>query len=107
MPSSVPPPELGSGLSDALPWLSAAVTGLVGWSAARFTAFAQLNKTILDASRQMVADAQEVHARDGARILELEAEIIRQRGAINQGLQREQSMQHLIDRLRAEIDSRP
>ena len=94
------------GLSDALPWLGAGVTALGGWSVARYTAFAQLNKTMLDASRQMVQDSQSVHARDGARILELEAVVLEQRGAINQHIQKEQSMQRMIDRLRAELDGR-
>lgn len=75
------------------------MTALGGWFAARYTAFAQLNKTVLDASRQMVEDAQAVHARDGARILELETEILRMRGEVNAHIQRERSLEHMIERL--------
>lgn len=104
MPSPPLPPPHGSALSDVLPWAGALLTGFAGWSAARFTAFAQLNKTILDASRLLVEESQTIHARDGVRILELETEVLRQRGEINQGIQRERSLQHAIERLQRELD---
>lgn len=95
MPST---PVSGFGLSDALPYLSAVVTGLLGFFGAQFTAVARLQKTLLDASRQYVDQSQAQHARDGARILELEAEIIRQRGEINQHIQTKESLQHALER---------
>ncbi len=99
MPSPPLPPESHSGLSAVLPWAAAAATSLVGFFAARFTAFAALNKIVLDASRLLVTDAQSIHARDSARISELEGEIVRQRGELANHIQREQSLQRQIDRL--------
>ncbi len=104
MPSPLPPPEFGSEHSAVLPWAGAALTGVVGFFGARFTAFAQLNKTILDASRGLVEEAQSIHARDGARISELEAEVLRQRGEIAQHIQKLESMERQLRRLQAEID---
>lgn len=90
----------GSLFSDALPWAGALITGLVGWSAARYTAFAQLSKTTLDASRQLVDEFQKLRVQDTARILELEAEVLRMRGEIGQHIQKEQSSHREITRLR-------
>lgn len=98
----MPSPQLpasGFGLSDALPYLSAAVTGLVGFFGAQFTAVARLQKTLLDASRQWVEEAQKQHALATARISELESEVLRQRGEINQLLQKVESRDHAIERL--------
>lgn len=97
--SPAPLPDPGFGLSDVLPFLGAAVTGLLGFFGAQFTAVARLQKTLLDASRQWVEQSQTQHARDGVRILELEAEALRQRGEINQHIQRVQSLQHTLDRM--------
>lgn len=82
-----------------LPYFVAVLTGLLGWFSAQFTGLVQLQKTLLDASRQWVADSQAQHARDGVRITELESEVLRQRGTINQGLQREESLQRLLDKV--------
>lgn len=92
-------PPSGSGLSDVLPFLGAAVTALLGFFAAQFTAVARLQKTLLDASRQWVDQSQKRHAQDGVRILELEGEILRMRGEIAQAIQRAESWQHRYERL--------
>ena len=101
----MPGPQLlhasGFGLSDALPYLSAGATGLLGFFGAQFTAVARLQKTLLDASRQWVGDTQAQRARDGVRISELEAEVLRQRGEINQHIQREESLQRALERSQA------
>lgn len=88
----VPLPPDGSGWPGALPYVLSIVTLVGGWFAAQFTAVAQLQKTLLDASRLMVAETQALHARDGARIGELEAEVIRMRGLIRQHQQWEESV---------------
>lgn len=93
-------PDSSSELRGALPWLGALVTGMTGFFAARYTAFAQLSKTVLDASRELVERGQETHALDGARILELEAEVRRLRGEVNQHIQKEESYQRLIERMK-------
>lgn len=91
----------------ALLFLAPVVTAALGYFGARYTATAPLQASMNDAFRTLMDEWQTQHAQDTARILELEAEVLRQRGTINQGLQREQSMQHIIDRLRAAIDSEP
>lgn len=100
MPNTALPPS-DFGLSDVLPFLGAVATGLLGFFGAQFTAVARLQKTLLDASRLWVEQSQTQHARDGVRILELEAEILRQRGEISQHIQRGQSLQHALDRAQA------
>lgn len=95
----VPLPPSGSVITDALLWLAPIVTALGAWFASQFTAVAKLEKTLLDASRLMVAETQATHARDGVHISnlqdrsgELEAEVIRLRGLIRQHQQWEESV---------------
>jgi hypothetical protein len=92
--SSTPLSALSLGLgfpwSAVLPSVAAAVAAsLLTWFAAQFTAAAQLQKTLLDASRLLVESSQKQHALDTARVLELEqtvrereSEVIRQRGEL-------------------------
>lgn len=98
-----PPISTGSGFNwaAALPYLSAVATGLLGFFGAQFTAVARLQKTLLDASRQWVEQLQKQRALDGARIFELEAEVLRQRGEINSHIQREESLQRALERARS------
>lgn len=83
----VPLPTSPSGWAAALPYVLSAVTLVGGWFAAQFTAVAQLQKTLLDASRDFVGDSQAQHARDGVRILELEREVLRLREESNAHIQ--------------------
>lgn len=85
-------------LLAALPFAAPVLTAVLGFFAAQCTSVAQLQKTLLDASRQFVRESQEKHAQDAARITELEAEIIRQRGVINAGIQTQQSLCRLLER---------
>ena len=102
-----PLPPSGSHSSDALPYLAAVVTAALGWFGARYTAIAPLQTSLNDAFRTLMDEWQTERAAHIARISELEGEVLRQRGVINQGLQREQSLQHAYERLRAEMDARP
>lgn len=104
-PLAISLPTSGSQLTAALPYLAAIIGPALGYFAARFSATARLEKTLLDASRSWVEQSQVRHAQDGvlistrdAIILEREAEIIRQRGEINQHLQREVSLENFIER---------
>jgi peptidoglycan hydrolase CwlO-like protein len=99
MPQSPLPPEHGSGLSAALPYLSAIGAAGLTWLAARYTAFAQLSKTVLDASRRLVDQTQALHAQDGALIVEkdekieaLRLELLLKGGEIRQHLQQRDSI---------------
>lgn len=105
MPSEILPSGSGLTWTAALPYLAAIGTAALGYLGARFTARAQLEKTLFDASRDWVAQAQEQLARSSARILELEercrvaeAEVIRMRGEVNGSLQREDSLRRFIKR---------
>lgn len=82
----------------ALPYFVAGGTAALGYFGARLTATAQLQRTLLVASRQWVEESQMQHARDIARISELETEITNQRGNLNQALQREASLLSFIAR---------
>jgi len=92
------PPISSFGLTAALPYWVAAATAVLGFFGARFTTIAQLQKTLLDASREWVEQTQTQRALDTARILELEAEILRQRGVINAMIQFKQSLFRLLER---------
>ena len=96
LPAPLPPPD--SGLLVVLPWAAPVITALIGWFGAQFTGLARLQRTLLDASRQLVEQSQTQHARDNARILEAEAEVIRLRGVVRQYQQRELSLQHWAER---------
>lgn len=97
MASSPPPPEQSFSLLAVLPFLAPVLTAVLGFFAAQFTSVAALQKTLLDASRAYVKESQLQHARDAARIFELEAEVLRQRGVINQGIQLQQSLIRLLE----------
>lgn len=96
LPVSLPPS--GSQLWVVLPYCVAVVTGLGGWFAAQFTAVAQLQKILLDASRKYVEESQATHARDIVRNVELEAEILRLRGQVNGLIQWQESIRHWAER---------
>ena len=94
MEPSQSPSNSGLSIKDALPFLLSVITAVGGWFAARSTAFAQLSKTVLDASRKLVEQTQALHAQDGAhiarleeRIRFLELELLRKEGEIRQHLQ--------------------
>lgn len=93
-PSGLP----GFDLTGVLPYCLAAVTGVLGWFGSQFTAGAQLQRTILNASRQWVEQSQERHAQDSVHALELETEIRRLRSELNAGLQREASLRNFMKR---------
>jgi len=94
----VPLPPDGSPFGAALPYAVAVLTALLGWFGAQFTAGARLQKTLLDASRTLVAEAQTRHSADGARITELESEIIRLRGEVRGHQQWEDSVRRWAQR---------
>ncbi len=104
MPSTPLPPDSSSLGGGVLPYLAAVVTGLLGFFGARFTATAPLQASLNDAFRSLMDEWQTERAQHIARISELEAEVLRQRGVINQHLQLQASLQHNYDRLRAEMD---
>lgn len=90
--------------SGVLPFLGVVVAAALGWFGARYTAAAPLQSSLNDAFRTFMEECQNERAQHIARILELESEILRQRGEINQHLQIQASLQHNYDRLRAEMD---
>lgn len=97
----------GSWLVAALPYLAAVTTGVAGFFGARFTALAQLQRTLLDASRQWVEETQAQRARDGVRISELEAEILRQRKVIDTKIAENDALARLMERKGIKVPGRP
>jgi hypothetical protein len=102
-PSPTPPQTLGSALLVALPYLGAIAASVLGWFAAQFSTVARLEKTLLGASQSFVEQAQALRAQDGARISELEAEIIRQRGLIRGHQQWEDSVRRWARRSNVDL----
>lgn len=102
-PSPTPPPGLGSLITAVLPYLGAIVASVLGWFAAQFSTVVRLEKTLLGASQSFVEQAQTLRAQDGARISELEAEIIRQRGLIRNHQQWEESVRRWARRSRVDL----
>ncbi len=95
----------GLGLKDVLLSSAAIIGPLLGFFAARFTALARLERTLLDASRQWVEDSQKRHAADGVLIsgqadelLRAKAEVLRQRGEIDAKIQENESLRHFMRR---------
>jgi hypothetical protein len=105
----------GSGIRGVLPVLAALLVavfgsgGVLGWLGKRFaersSASAQLSKTLLDASREWVEQAQEERAQLTARISEQDAllaalrlECFEKEGEIRQLKQVNRSLQAAIDR---------
>jgi hypothetical protein len=74
---SSPLPSSGSGFTwrDVLPYFGAIAASVLTWFAAQFSQVARLEKTLLDASRQLVEAAQTQRAQDSARISELEGRL--------------------------------
>lgn len=104
------PPTSGLDMSAVLPYFLAAMTGVLGWFGAQFTAGAQLQKTILDASRLWVEQSQEMLAHRDARISALENELSHMRleclqhsGEIRGLKQTRDSLTALIKRAGVEI----
>lgn len=87
-----------SELTAALPYLAAGATAVLGYLGARYTATAPLQSSLNDAFRSLTDELQTERARLIVRISELEGEIIRQRGVINEGLAREAAMKRLAEK---------
>lgn len=120
------PGIFGLGIKDALQFFGLMATavfgtggilgGLVGWFVRRSSASAQLSKTLFDASRAWVEQAQLEHARQNARIFEQERllserenqieakklECFEKDGEIRQLKQINRSLQSIIDRVTEE-----
>lgn len=79
------------------------MAALLGFFGARFTGVAQLQAGLNDAFRTLMDEWQTERAQHIARISELESEVLRQRGAINAGIQREQSLLRLLERHEIEV----
>lgn len=105
---SIPPETsftiFGLSTKDALLLLSAVGGPVLAYFAARSSAFAQLQKTVFDASAQFVQGAQTQHAADLVRISELEAEILRQRGVVDGQIQHISSCDRMMERKQRFID---
>lgn len=98
LPAPIPQPN--SELWAVLPFLWGAVTAIGGWFAAQYTAAAKLQGTLLNASRLLVEQSQAQHARDSARILELESENRRKQVLLEQQLGEIRQLQQLVDSFR-------
>lgn len=85
-------------LSVVLPFCGVVVAGLLGWFGARHTAIAPLQASLNDAFRTFMKEAQDEIASKDARILELESEIIRQRGEIRQFLAQREAFLRVLER---------
>lgn len=90
--------ELGSPSLGVLPFLTAIGAAALGYFAARRTAIAPLQASLNDAFRSAMASWQTERAQLIARVSELEGEVLRQRGEINNHLQIIQSQQRRIER---------
>lgn len=96
---------LGLPLTDVLPYFGTVVAALLGYFGARYTATAPLQTALNDAFRSLMEELQTKGASDAALILELrqrevelEAEIIRQRGELRQKDQLIDSLTRLCER---------
>lgn len=98
MQSPGPSSPDGSTLTAALPYLAAVVTALLGYFGARFTGTAQQQTALNDAFRSLVEELQDERAHHIARISELESEVLRQRGAINNHLAKEDAYLRILQR---------
>ncbi len=99
LPSLPPPPTLSSSLVAVLSFLGATLVAVVGYFGARFTATAPLQVALNSAFRSLMEEWQSERARLIVRISELEGEVLRQRGVINQGLAREAAQARHIARM--------
>jgi hypothetical protein len=103
------PPETSSMIfgmttKDALLSLGVLVGPVLGYFAAQSTAFAKLQKITFDASGSFLQQAQSQHSADLVRISELEGEVLRQRGEINQHIQVAASSSRAMERKQRFID---
>lgn len=99
----------GLALKDVLLFSAAIIGPLLGFFAARFTALARLEKTLLDASRQWVEDSQKRHAADGVLIsgqaddlMQARAEVLRLRGEVWAHIQANDSLRSFMKRHKLE-----
>lgn len=99
VPSSMQPLSSVSPLAAVLSFCAATVAGLLAFLGARFTATAPLQLSLNDAFRSLMDEWQVERARLTARVFELEGEVLRQRGTINQGLAREAALMRRIERM--------
>ncbi len=100
MPLTTVSGEASSLYTVALPFFTAIGASALTYLGVRRTSIAPLRAEVNDAFRTWMHEAQEERARDTVRILELEAEILRQRREINQHLQIIQSTQAELERAR-------
>ena len=99
--SAISPTAIGGwslNSTAVLPFLGVVVAGLLGWFGARHTAIAPLQVSLNDAFRTFMKEAQDDIAFKDARILELESEIIRQRGEIRQHLAQREAFLRILER---------
>ncbi len=99
LPSPELPPISVSGFSAVLLFCGALLTAVLALFGVRYTARAPLQVTLNDAFRTLMNEWQSEKSRLLARISELEAEVRRQRGEINQHIQVTQSLEHRIQRM--------
>lgn len=85
-------------LSVVLPFFGVVLAGLLGWFGARRSSIAPLQASLNDAFRTFMQEAQDEIASKDARILELESEIIRQRGEIRQFLAQREAFLRILEK---------
>ncbi len=94
-----PPPTSGFGLGAALSFFGGIIVALLGLFGVRSSQAAPLQLSVNDAFRTLIGELQEERATLIVRISELEAEVLRQRGVINQGLAREAALGRALAKL--------
>lgn len=99
LPPSPLPQTLSLGWAAVLSFFGATVVAVLGYFGTRFSATAPLQASLNTAFRSLMEEWQSERARLTARISELEGEVLRQRGVINQGLAREGALQRRIEKM--------
>ncbi len=94
-----------SGFSAVLLFCGAVVTSVLALFGVRYTARAPLQATLNDAFRTLMDEWQTERAQLTARILELEAMALVDRGQINQHIQISQSLQRNLEHLQERYDT--